>query len=98
VIHYKGNEAVFPFHKFVARLTEIFTAYRDGGDPKTGEQKVNILVKKMQVKHDSTLETIMINASDKFPDDFDRCTAEISANMAKHMSRAQACESFNSCR
>jgi hypothetical protein len=84
VIHYKGNEAVYSFTKYTAKLMEIFQRFKDAGLEKQPAEKVQLLIKKMQVDHDPTLLNIKLDAGRRYRDNYEDCVAFIAAKITQH--------------
>ena len=85
VIHYKGNEATFPFSRYAAKLQDIYIQMRDAGRPCPEWEKVEELLGKMQVESSHVLTTIKTLARDKHPDDFTLCATYISNAISTNM-------------
>lgn len=83
-IYYKGNEAVYPFSKYTSKLQEIFQAYEDANRPKSGTDKVDDLITKMQVPDDGVLLNIKMDARRRFPDSYEDCVSFIAAEISMH--------------
>ena len=84
-IYYKGNEAVFPFTKFAAKLQAIFIEMREAGRPKSEQDQVDALLEKMQVSHHLTLQNIKMDAARRYPNDFTSCITWISSEISQHV-------------
>lgn len=89
-IHYKGNEAVFPFSLYASRLQNIFTTMYNAGRPKTEREKVDYLIKKMDIDHNPKLLYIKMGSHQKYPADFTACVADIQTGISNYVTTSTA--------
>ena len=84
-LHYKGNEAVFPFQLCISRMRDIFTTMDQAGRTQTQQEQVEKLIDKMDVDHDSRLLFIKMTAKTAHPNNFLQCTQFISTQISTFM-------------